>query len=272
MSRWRIVVLALLWLLPVAALLGVGSYDLWERGWWFYAWWPLAGCLAAAYLLGWYWTRRNRLLPATNDPAGHWTDRDRAAWKLVEARAAQVKNVPIEQLDNLHFYLDAGRAVADELARFYHPTATDPLGRVTVAELLTVIELATHDLGRLVDQYLPGGHLLTVNDWRRARKATGWYRTASNVYWAVATLFNPVQTGLRYVASQLGLSQPWQQLQQGLADWLYTAYLHRLGAYLIELYSGRLRVGADRYRALRERHSPARPRRRRRSPSPCSAR
>jgi hypothetical protein len=27
---------------------GMGSYALWERHWWFYAWWPLAGCLAAA--------------------------------------------------------------------------------------------------------------------------------------------------------------------------------------------------------------------------------
>jgi hypothetical protein len=127
---------------------------------------------------------------------------------------------------------------------------------VTVVEMLAVIELATYDLGRLVDQYLPGGHLLTVNDWRRARQAADWYRTASNVYWAVAAVFNPVQTGLRYAASQLGISQPWQQMQQGLADWFYTAYLHRLGTYLIELYSGRLRIGADRYRELLDRHRP----------------
>jgi predicted GTPase len=257
MSRRRIFLLVALWLLPVLFLIGVGSYALWERGWWFYVWWPLAGCLAAAYLLGWYWQRSNRLLPATNDPAGHWTDRDRNAWKLVEARAAQVKDVPIQQLENLHFYLDAGRAMAEELACFYHPNATDPLSRVTLPELLTVAELATHDLGELVDQYLPGGHLLTVSDWRRTRKATDWYRTASNIYWAVAALFNPVQTGLRYVAAQLGVSQPWQQLQQGLADWFYTAYLHRLGTYLIELYSGRLGVGAERYRALLERYRTA---------------
>ena len=29
----------------------------------FLAWWPLAGCLALAYLLGWYWQRQRRLLP-----------------------------------------------------------------------------------------------------------------------------------------------------------------------------------------------------------------
>jgi predicted GTPase len=43
-------------------------------------------------------------------------------------------------------------------------------------------------------------------------------------------------------------------LQQSLADWFYTAYLHRVGTYLIELYSGRLGVGAERYRALVDRY------------------
>ena len=39
-------------------------------------------------------------------------------------------------------------------------------------------------------------------------------------------------------------------LQQSLVDWFFVAYLNRLGTYLIELYSGRLRVGATRYRQL----------------------
>jgi predicted GTPase len=255
MSRGRIALLVGLWLTPVAVLVGVGSYALWVWGWWFYAWWPLAGCIAAAYLLGWYWQRSRRLLPPTNDQASHWTDRDREAWKLVEGRAQKIKDVPIEQLENLHYYVDAGRDMAEELARLYHPKSSDPLGRVTIPELLTVAELAAHDLRELVDKYLPGGHLLTVNHWRQARRAADWYTTASTVYWAVAALFNPVQTGLRYVASQLGVSQPWQALQQSLADWFYTAYLHRVGTYLIELYSGRLGIGADRYRALVDRYA-----------------
>jgi hypothetical protein len=253
MSRWRVVILAGLWLTPIAVLAGVGSYALWSSGWWRYVWWPMAGCIAAAYLLGWYWSRHRVLMPTTAEPADHWTDRDLAAWKLVEARAAQVKDVPLKRLEDIHYYVDAGRDMAEELARFYHPDRRDPLGRVTVPELLTVAELAAHDLHDLVEQYLPGGHLLTVNNWQTARRATDWYKTASNVYWVVAALFNPVQTGMRYAASQLGMSQPWQQLQQSLVDWFYVAYLHRVGTYLIELYSGRLGVGPDRYRALKER-------------------
>jgi hypothetical protein len=39
--------------------------------------------------------------------------------------------------------------------------------------------------------------------------------------------------------------------------WFYTAYLQRLGTYLIELNSGRLRVGVRRYRELMQRHKAA---------------
>ena len=38
-------------------------------------------------------------------------------------------------------------------------------------EILAVVELAAHDLAEMVDRYLPGGHLLTIRDWQRAKKA-----------------------------------------------------------------------------------------------------
>lgn len=250
MSRRRIVVLAVLWLLPFAVMMSIGSYAMWVWGWWWYLWWPMAACVALAYLLGWYWARQKQLLPSGAEPAGHWTDRDREAWKLVEARAAKIKDTPLEQLENLHSYLDAGKSLAEELARFYHPHSKDPLGQVTIPELLTVAELAAHDMHELTETYIPGGHLLTVNHWRQARRASDWYQTANHAWWLVAALFNPVKTGMRFAASKFGVSQPWQQLQQSIADWFYAAYVHRIGAYLIELYSGRLGVGAARYREL----------------------
>src|SRR5213076_2503382 len=93
-------------------------------------------------------------------------------------------------------------------------------------------------------------HLLSVNNWRQARQAADWYNTASNIYWAISTLFAPVATGARYLASQVGMSLPFQKLQTNLLLWFYTAFVHRLGTYLIDLNSGRLRVGAGRYREL----------------------
>jgi predicted GTPase len=140
--------------------------------------------------------------------------------------------------------------MARELAVFYNPGAQDPVGALTIPEILSVIELAAQDLYQLVDQYIPGGHLLTINDLRLARRATGWYQSGMNLYWVIAALFNPVEVGVRYVASRLGLSQAFQMMQKDLLVWFYTAYLNRLGTYLVELNSGRLRVGAVRYREL----------------------
>lgn len=50
----------------------------------------------------------------------------------------------------------------------------------------------------------------------------------------------------------MGLTTPLQMLQENLLIWFYTAFLQRLGNYLIELNSGRLSVGATRYRRLVE--------------------
>jgi predicted GTPase len=252
MSRWRVTVLVLLIAAPFVFLAAAGSYFLWTKTeWGFAVWWGMAGCMAIGYLLGWYWQHKRMLLrPVDFGASPHWTDRDRQAWQLVEARAKSAPQLDPDRLSELQFYVDLTQEMALELARFYHPRARDPVGALTLPEILAVVELASHDLGELVDQYLPGGHLLTVNDWRRARQVTDWYRTASNVYWLVSALFSPINTGLRYAASQVGISRPLEMLQQNLIAWFYTAFVQRLGTYLIELNSGRLRVGVRRYREL----------------------
>ncbi len=172
------------------------------------------------------------------------------AWELVERRARTGADLPADKLSDPAQYQATALEMARELAVFYHPGAEDPFSDLTIPEILAVIELAAHDLGDLVEHYLPGGHLLTVRDWRRAKLAADWYQSASNLYWAISALFTPVQTGTRYAASRIGLSPPWQMLQQNLLVWFYTAFINRLGTYLIDLNSGRLRIGAERYREL----------------------
>ena len=139
--------------------------------------------------------------------------------------------------------MNAAKEMALELAHFYNPRSQDPVGPLTIPEILAVLELSAHDLAELVDHYLPGGHLLTIDDWRRARQATDWYRQASNAYWLISAVFSPIETGVRYAASQAGLTRSLQKLQDNLLVWFYTAFVHRTGNYLIDLYSGRLRVG-----------------------------
>jgi predicted GTPase len=253
MSRWRITLVALLIAAPFVVLAGLGSYWLWYSGLGLIVWWPMAGCMVLGYVLGWYWQHKQQLLrPVDFTPAGHWTDRDRHAWQLIEARAKKTAELTPDQLSTFQFYTDTAQELAQELARFYHPHAKDPIASLTIPEILAVIELAAHDLAELVDKYLPGGHLLTVQDWRRAKQISDWYQTASNVYWLISALYSPLNTGLRFLTSQMGMSRPFQMLQQNLIAWFYTAYLHRVGTYLIEVNSGRLRIGARRYQELRE--------------------
>lgn len=251
MSRWRIALVLALTLAPFLFLSGIGSYYLWTLRWGFFAWWPMALCMGLGYTLGWYWQRKRLLLRPVDFAAPyHWTERDKQAWRLIEDRARSAAALPADKLTSIDHYLTTAQEMAGELAAFYHPGTTDPVHNLTVPEILAVVELAAHDLGDLVDRYVPGSHLLTIKDWRRARQALDWYQPASNLYWAITALFAPLETGARFTASKLGLSQPWQMLQQNLILWFYTAYLHRLGTYLIELNSGRLRVGVARYRAL----------------------
>jgi predicted GTPase len=257
MSRWRAAVLTLLIVSPFLFLSGVGAYYLWETHWSFIAWWPMAACLALAYFLAWHWQRRHKLLRSVDfEPPLHWTDRDRQAWQLVQARAQAASKLDTNKLTEFRFYFETGQELALELARFYHPGAQDPIGALTVPEVLAVIELSAQDLAEMVDRYVPGSHLLTINAWRKAQQVTDWYRTASNLWWLAAAVLDPVATAARFAATEIGMSQPLQLLQQNLLVWFYTAFLQRLGSYLIDLNSGRLRVGARRYRELLRQAAP----------------
>src|SRR5262249_29756977 len=72
----------------------------------------------------------------------------------------------------------------------------------------------------------------------------------TNIYWLVSAMFDPISTGLRFAASKIGMSGQQQLLQQYVLIWIYTAFVERVGTYLIEVNSGRLRIGAERYRQL----------------------
>jgi len=249
-SKWRIAVLATLVLFPVLFLMGAGSVWLWRQSWGVWVWWGLTLALAAAYLLAWHWQRKRKLLPAPeHHPPLHWTPRDREAWRLIEARVSAVASDASRLLSFRH-YVDTAQSMAEELAAFYHPHAKDPIGGLTVAEILALIELAAADLAEMVETYIPGSEFVTIDQWRKAGQAVGWYNQATNAYWVVSALFAPIQTAARYAASRLGLGKLRQVLQENVLAWFWTAYVNRIGWYLIELNSGRLRVGAKRYREL----------------------
>jgi uncharacterized protein len=254
MTRTRILILISLVVLPIVFMVGVGSYHLWTTGWTFWAWWPMGLSLGSAYFLAWRWQKGIRARQVEKPPPMHWTDRDRLAWTRVEERQKGSDSVPLERVGEAQFYFDVAQEMAKELAVVYRPDATDPMGIVTVPEILTVIELASHDLNELARTYVPGSHMMTVDNWRTARKAIDWYRKASNVYWLASAVIDPIKTATRYFAAQYGMGKPMEQFQQHAIRWFYTAYVREIGFYFIELYSGRLKVGAARYRELMAQH------------------
>ncbi|CAN5502631.1 50S ribosome-binding GTPase [soil metagenome] len=258
LSKFKLLTLFLLVIAPFVFLAGVGSVHLWNTGWTFTAWWPMAGCLTLAYALAWYWTRkRSKLLPKTDhvEPPEYWTDRDKAAWSIVEREVDASGTPTMAQLSDAHHYTTVAMSLSMQIAQHYNPSAKDPFSHLTLPEILTCGELVTRDLSRKVNEYIPGSHLLTIQQWKQARQAVDWGQKAWNVSWIGRAILDPVRASTQFLASKAGGSVL-TQVQNNVLAWFHTAYLHELGRHLIELNSGRLRVGAKRYRELLDAKEP----------------
>src|SRR6266545_2685479 len=254
MTRLRLIVLILMFTAPFLFLMGAGGYHLWETGWMVWAWIPMFLCFVFAYFLAWRWTKRKNLPPTDAQAQGYWTERDNAAWEKVLAKAKSYEKITGEQIEDPKHYTDLALDLAKQVAETYNPGAPDPFEHLTLPEVLACVELASADLDELVQKYVPGSHMLRIRDMKRARKAVGWYKTGMNVYWAGAAIFDPVQTALRYLASKAALGTLIDRIQDNIVLWFHTAFIHHLGRYLIELNSGRLKVGVKRYRELMAQH------------------
>jgi predicted GTPase len=252
LSRWRLGVVAFLISCPLAVLMAAGAYYLWEQPWSRWLWWGLLLPIAAGYLLAWYWQRQGTLVRVPWQKPKHWGEQDRRAWELVDQQVRELAQVAPEKLVQPDFYWEQAATLAQRLATVYRPGAKDPIGRLTIGEILAIIELVAHDMSRVLDEYLPAADLLTIDDWKRLPQLVKFYRRAQNVLWLVRAFVSPLDTALRYVASRVGIAVPASALQRNLLVWLTSLYVQQVGKYLIELYSGRLRVGADRYRSLLE--------------------
>ncbi len=256
MTKYRILCIAILIVAPFAFLSIVGGYHLWISGWTFIAWWPMAASLTLAYGLGWYWTRRkSSLMPKTGVDAApsYWTDRDREAWKLIEARGATVLRITPEQMADNKRYADDAIGMSIDVARIYRPGAKEPFGHLTLPEILACGELIMHDLTKKVNSYIPGSHIFTVDQWKQARQAIDWGQRAWNLSWLARMAVNPLNAGVQFLASKASGSVL-DRVQENVMVWFYTAYIHEVGRYLIELNSGRLKVGAKRYLELLAAH------------------
>jgi len=256
LKNWRSWVLLLLFIGPYLVFTGLGFLWLQERGW---VWVTVAAMLSIAAGVGlsvllskWTKSSKSFLPPIDWDAPQTFTDFDRQAWLLIQAEAERGDALDMAALTQLDTYIDSGRGMATRLAAHYNPLSADPIERVAVVELLTALELATEDLIRLCRQ-VPGGDLVSPADWKRAVVAAGYIQKASDLYSFLLPLINPV-TGIPRLASQQFMVKPaWKNMQQNVLRWFYRSFINRLGTHLVELYSGRLVIGADRYRLLTRR-------------------
>ncbi|WP_435019588.1 GTPase [Tundrisphaera sp. TA3] len=252
-KNWRYGVLLALFLGPYLAFMGLGFLWLTQQGW---MWASIAGLISiltyiAFSLLLVRWTKSSKsLLPPIDwEAPSTFSAFDRQALALVEAEAEFGDTAPMAALTSIDTYIDTGRRLAARLSAHYNPLSSDPLDRVSVVEMLTALELASEDLARLCRQ-IPGGDLVTPGDWKKAVVAANYIQKASDIYTYLLPLFNPI-TGLPRLASQQLMVKPaWKSMQQNALRWFYRAYVNRLGTHFIELFSGRLVIGADRYRRL----------------------
>jgi hypothetical protein len=84
-------------------------------------------------------------------------------------------------------------------------------------------------------------------------QAAEYINWASDLYTYLLPVFQPL-TGLVRLGTQRFMVKPaWRSMQNNVMRWFYEAFLNRLGTHLIELYSGRLVIGAEQYRRLAKR-------------------
>jgi len=236
---------------PILVYIGLGALWLNEHHWLLIAGaiWIASGVQFAILASKWTKSQRELLPPLDWDAPSTFADLDRHAWTLVEAEAEQGDQLAIETLTNADVYIETGRRLARRLADHYHPLKSDPLGHVPFVEFMTALELAAEDLNRLCRQ-VPGGDMLTAAHLKQAVQVAGYLQRANDIYSYLLPIFSPV-TGLVRLGTQQWMSKPaWRNMQQNLLRWFYRAYVNRLGMHLIELYSGRLVIGADQYRRL----------------------
>ncbi len=248
---WRVWVLLLLLVGPLLAYMGLGGLWLYQKGWGFYAFtiWVTLGIFFGILSVRWTKDRQAVLPPIDWDSPRTFVKHDQQGWTLVEQEADQGDSLTMENLSNFDTYIETGKRLATRLAAHYHPLSTNPIENLPIVQILTALDLAADDLIDICRE-IPGGDMVTMSHWKKAVQAAGLFSKANEIYGYLLPIFQPT-TGLVRLGTQKWMVQPaWKSMQQNVLRWFYRAYVNRLGIHLIELYSGRLAIGADQYRRL----------------------
>ncbi|WP_442505194.1 GTPase family protein [Novipirellula sp. SH528] len=246
----RFVVLFLLWTLPVACYVVLGAFAIYQTGWFYKIVWFLPLMWGSAWLIGKVWKppKVNRTFSGKPLSApDFWTPQDSSAIQIVEQYRREVQDIDAESVMDFNRYIGDAQILAERLALHYHKRNSDELFHpLTLVEILAVIHLAAEDLEEWVIASIPGSDLATIGQIKRLPKVVNALDVAQKVFYVGSAILNPAKM-LAYPLWRKSANVT-VELQNELIRGFYQRFLRQLGYYLIEMYSGRLRSGARKYR------------------------
>ncbi len=248
----RAIVLLLLWMLPVLATIVLGFVAIYKTGWLYVVFWMMPGLWLAAWIVGILWKpakpRHHKIDGKPIDAPEFWTPRDAAAITIVEDFRSSIGTLDFDNIVDFDRYIQDGRALADRLATHYHTDSNKHLFHsLTLIEILSVIHLAVEDLEEWTLKNVPGSDLATIGQLERIPDVMSGIDMAQKVAYFVSTLFNPAKILAYPLWRKSGQARA--ELQNEVIRGFYQRYLRQVGFYLIEMYSGRLQGGSQRYRS-----------------------
>lgn len=232
---------------PLMVYAVCAAVAIWQLGWMRYLWWLAPLIWSITWLVSKIW-KADSTPELSPIEANHWTPRDRKAAEIVRNFQQEAEFFNSDQLSDPRFYFNQALRIANDLARHYHPETTDPISHRTVAEILAACRLVADDLEKIVLTSVPGSRLLTVQQWKKLGDTPKVVRQLSKGLWATSILLNPFSLA-SWGTSKVTNEKVTSDLQTELLITFYMRFVRQLGYYLIEMNSGRLRGGADTYRA-----------------------
>ena len=158
------IVLAVLFLLPWLALIGLGGYWLWQHGWLYQGLGILSANIALVYGLL-HWRRRSAkpLFIETIEiqPNPNWPDRAQLAWQELKPLTERWQTES-DVLTNSSKALKLTNEVLTLVARHFHADSKYPILEFPLPYLLKLIVLVCEDIQRDVLDKIPGSHAVRV--------------------------------------------------------------------------------------------------------------
>lgn len=239
------VLVVVLLILPFVVVFGFGILWLWQNGYMFHWLIAMVAFGGMGYGLQQLLIQRERklLAEAVTEPNPDWPPGADVAWQKVEslAKACDPHEWP---LDDEAWVFELGQRTLESVARCYHPRVDRPLLELTLPHTLLIIERASRDLRKDVAENIPFSNRLTIGDFFRLKRWKAKAEKVFNVYRAGSVVVNPINALLGETWRHLR-ERSFDQARGELHRWFLRAYVHKVGYYAIDLYSGRLSLHDD---------------------------